>query len=124
MITCGDCRKNDYVARSYYDTQTHFALDQEQVLRLAGHRLQLANTLQMQACDASHWLICNPVEAGNIVVIDDEALTLLGNFRVPTPLQEIIVTKKIVQLNISYALLLIFINLAFFIRSRPRTSGI
>src|SRR5579859_1154545 len=79
---------------TYYNARTHFPLDQEHVFRLARHRLQLASTLHIQACDASHWLICNPVEAGNIAVIDEEAHSLLGSFRTPTTLQEITVTRE------------------------------
>src|SRR5262249_2794884 len=46
-----DCRSAD---ESYRDTQTYFPLDQEYVLCLAEHHLQLANTLHIQPCDASH----------------------------------------------------------------------
>ena len=79
---------------SYYDSRIQFPLDQEYILCLAEHHLQLASTLHIQPCDASHWLICNPVEAGKIAVIDEEALLLLGNFQVPTTLQEIAAAKN------------------------------
>ncbi len=79
---------------SYYDSRTHVPVDREYVLCLAGHQFQLASTLHIQPCDASHWLVCNPVEAGKIAVIDEEALSLLGNFQVPTTLQEIVATKN------------------------------
>ncbi len=102
-----DCNNGDnYVPR------THVALNQEYVSRLAEHHLQLTNTLHIQACDASHWLICNPVEAGNIAVTDEEALAFLANFRVPTTAQEIIAPRNLPIAGL-LATVLIFLDLGF-----------
>jgi uncharacterized protein len=97
---------------SYYDSRTHFPLDQEHLFRLTEHHLQLANTLHIQPCDASHWLICNPIEAGKIAVIDEEALSLLGDFRIPTTLQEVVATgdSSIARL---LSAILVFLDLRF-----------
>jgi uncharacterized protein len=84
-----DCR----IVWSCHTTRPHFPLDQEDLSRLAEHRLQLGSTLHMQVCDPSHWLICNPVEAGNIAVIDEEALSLLENFKLPATVQEIVAAR-------------------------------
>jgi uncharacterized protein len=66
----------------------------------------------MQACDASHWLICNPVETGKIAVIDGKALTFLENFRVPTTVQEIIGTRDLPKAPL-LAVVLVFLDLGF-----------
>jgi uncharacterized protein len=105
-----DCFNNDYATRPYYDARTYFPLDQKHEFRLAGHHLQLTSAFQMQVCDTSHWLICDPVEAGNIAVIDEEALSFLENFRVPTTLQEIVATRNTSIACLSRALFL-FIGL-------------
>src|SRR5262249_1368079 len=81
-------------AGSYYHVRDRFSQHHEHTSRLTQHRLQLASTLYMQACDASHRLICNPTEAGNIAVIDNEMHSFLENFRVPTTLQEITSTRN------------------------------
>jgi uncharacterized protein len=104
----GDCA----VAEPYHGAQTYLPLDNEQVSHLAGHHFQLASTLHMQACDASHWLICNPIEAGNIAVIDEEAFSLLGTFRVPTTLQEMSTTRD-VSITCLLPAILLFLNLRF-----------
>jgi uncharacterized protein len=112
---CGDpweCRGDCRVSEPLYDARTHFPLDQEHAFRLAEHHLQLANTLHIQACDASHWLICNPVETGNIAVIDEEALAFLGKFRVPTTLQEIMAPRNL-PIAALLATVLVFLDLGF-----------
>ena len=77
------------------DTQTRVVLNHEYISRLTNHHFQLANTLHIQPCDASHWLICNPIDTGKIAVIDEEAFAFLGNFRAPTTAQEITATKDL-----------------------------
>src|SRR5690348_11825032 len=54
------------IRRLYYDMQFPFPLDQQSVSHLAAHQFLLSSTLHIQSCDDSYWLICNPVEAGNI----------------------------------------------------------
>src|SRR5579864_4619468 len=98
--------------RSHYNAWTHFSLDQEHLLRLSEHHLQLANTLHIQPCDASHWLICNPIEAGNIAVIDEDALSFLKHFRMPVTVQEIIVSRDLPIASL-LAVALIFLDLGF-----------
>ena len=105
----GDCR---IPGKTYYDAQRHFPLDEEQVFGLAAHHLQLANTLHIQPCDASHWLICNPVEVGDIAVIDHEALAFLGHFRTPTTVQEIIAPRDLPIAGL-LAIALLFLDLGF-----------
>lgn len=90
---CGECAVN-CDAKLYSDEQAHFSLDEVGLPPLTTHRLQLADTLYIQACNSSHSLICNPVEAGNIAVIDEEMLSLLQSFRVPTTMRELIPTSS------------------------------
>ena len=104
-----DCAGDDCDTKN---VQTHFPLNQEHLSRLTEHHLQLARTLHLQPCDASHWLICNPVEAGNIAVIDEEALTFLKNFHAPTTLQEII-TSRALPIAGLLAVALILLDLGF-----------
>ena len=69
-----DLPDNDFRPRRVgpsYDIWTQFSQNQEHTSRLV---LQLANTLHIQACDPSHWFICNPIEAGNIAVVDEESV--------------------------------------------------
>src|SRR5436305_2030298 len=107
-IPSGDC----YGVWSRYNTWTHFLPGQEYLSYVAEHRLQLANTLHIQPCDASHWLICNPIDAGNIAVIDEEALSLLGNFHMPTTLREGIVRRD-ASITHLLPIIYIFLNLRF-----------
>jgi hypothetical protein len=113
---CGDDDDQDggykRPARTYSNVWTQFSQNQGQVYRLAGHRLQLPNTLHIQPCDTSHHLICNPVEAGKIAVIDGEALSLLERFRVPTTLREVIATSNSTSTCL-LAITLIFLDLHF-----------
>ncbi len=104
----GDCQ----VAEPYHGAQTYLPLDKEQVPHLTEHHFQLANTLHIQACDRSHWLICNPIEAGNIAVVDEESLALLESFRTPTTLQEVSATRDISIPRLLPPLLL-FLHLLF-----------
>ena len=108
QLPAGDCG----VGGPYYDAQTQLLLDQESLSRLPEHHLQLASTLHMQPCDASHWLICNPVDTGKIVVIDEEAFAFLGNFRVPTTVQELIARQDLSMAPLLTAVL-VFLNLGF-----------
>src|SRR5262249_12302255 len=93
-------------------TQTYFPLDQGHVSHLTEHRLQLANTLYIQPYDASHRLICNPVDAGNITVIDEEAFAFLGKFHLPTTLQEITTTMDLPIAHLQPAVVA-FLDLGF-----------
>ena len=97
--------------RSYYDGQTHFPLDHKYVFRLAEHHLQLANSLYMQPCNTSHWLVCNPSETGKIAVIDEEAFAFLSHFQVPTTLQEIVAPPRGTPIVSSLAAVLVFLDL-------------
>jgi uncharacterized protein len=106
-LPSGDCG----IGGSYYDAQTHL-LDQESISRLPEHHLQLASALYIQPCDASHWLICNPTEAGNIAVIDQEALAFLGNFRLPMTVQEIVATVDLPTARL-LPVVLAFLTLGF-----------
>lgn len=47
---------------------------------------QLPSQLHIQKCDDERWLVCNPVGEGSIVVLDEQALSLLEHFRTPTRL--------------------------------------
>jgi uncharacterized protein len=97
---------------NFCGTRNQFTLDYKYVSLLAKHRLQLVNALHMQTCDVSHRLICNPIEAGNIAVIDEEALAFLGHFRVPTTVQEIIATKNL-SIELLLPAVLVFLDLGF-----------
>lgn len=107
----GDCENSHFITRHYNSAQAHF-LDQECASLLAAHHFQLANTLYIQPCDASHWLICNPIDVGKVAVIDKKALALLGHFRVPTTLQEITSMKNTPIAHLTH-IMFIFIDLGF-----------
>ena len=87
-------------------------VDQEDLARLTTHRLQLSSTLYIQACDTSHWLLCNPATTGEIAVIDEDALTLLQSFRAPTRVQEIILVSDS-SISSLLSVISIFIDLGF-----------
>ena len=95
-----------------YDTPTHHLLEQKRTFCLTGQRLQLVSALHIQAYDVSHWFVCNPVEAGNIAVIDEEALSLLKSFCVPTTAQEIASMKNTSISRLS-SIISIFLDLCF-----------
>jgi len=99
-------------AESPYNAWTQFSRNQEHVSRLARHHLQLATTLHIQPCDASNWLICNPIQAGKIAVIDEEAHSLLECFRMPTTLQELVARSHLPGTSL-LAIALIFLDLHF-----------
>jgi uncharacterized protein len=106
-----DCARDDRI-EAYYNSQTLFPLNQEHVFRITNCHLQLASSLYIQPCDTSHWFICNPIDAGNIAVVDQEALFLLENFRTPTTLQEIVATNGF-PISDLLPIIFVFINLCF-----------
>ncbi len=51
--------------------------------------LQHAQSLYVQKCDDSRWLVCSPVVSGRIAVLDAQAIALLALFQTPTPLFQV-----------------------------------
>ena len=51
--------------------------------------LQQAMPLHMQECSAGRWLVCNPTGSGQLVVLDQQTLFLLEQFRAPTSLSTV-----------------------------------
>lgn len=98
----------------FESTPTHAHLDQACLPYLANHRLQLANTLHLQACDASHWIACNPVDAGRIAVIDEDAFSLLKSFCMPTTIHEVAATRN-TPISSLLPMIFVFIDLFFLV---------
>jgi uncharacterized protein len=103
----GECNQPTF----YSNTPTHFPLDQEYMSHLPEHCLQLASTLYIQPCDPSHWLISNPVEAGHIAVIDEEAFAFLENFHTPTAVQ--VLAREDLSVGHLLPAVLAFLHLGF-----------
>jgi uncharacterized protein len=53
---------------------------QERVMSLWDHELHCAQDLYLARCNDTHWLACNPMRQGIVVVLDEEALALLELF--------------------------------------------
>ena len=62
---------------------------EEDACHLSIHAFVCSETLHIQKCDDAHWLVCNPVGAGKVAVLDVEAYTLLTRFRTPQMLQDV-----------------------------------
>jgi uncharacterized protein len=54
---------------------------QEQVRSIWHHKLRCSQDLYLTKCDDTHWLACNPIDQGTVVVLDEEARALLELFR-------------------------------------------
>ncbi len=54
---------------------------QERITSIWDHRLCCSQDLYLAPLDTTHWLACNPITEGNIVVLDEEARSLLELFR-------------------------------------------
>ena len=53
---------------------------QERVLSIWNQELRYAQDLYLTKCDDTHWLACNPIDQGTVVVLDEEAHALLELF--------------------------------------------
>ena len=73
-----DCRYTDCSPSKYIVSP--FSL-QERVLSIWDHELRCAPDLYLARCDDTHWLACNPIDQGMVVVLDEEAHALLELFR-------------------------------------------
>lgn len=79
---CGDCDLHDKIPSGHEFTSFDLAADPAQhALRLAN--LQQTSTLYTRVCDDLHWLACNPVGSGTVVVLDASARALLESFGSP-----------------------------------------
>jgi uncharacterized protein len=62
---------------------------QGRMVSIWNHRLCCSQDLYLAQLDATHWLACNPIDQGNIVVLDEEAHSLLALFHSDQRLQDL-----------------------------------
>src|SRR5689334_22515268 len=84
---CGDC---DDCASPYHQCIVAPLPLQDRILSLWNHRLCCSQDLYLAQLDVTHWLACNPIGQGNIVVLDEEARSLLELFRSEHSLKDLI----------------------------------
>jgi uncharacterized protein len=65
-------------------------LSGEDVYHLSAHTFVLTEVLHTQRMDDSHWLVCNPVGAGSIMVVDNDVYALLLCFQAPRRLKDVV----------------------------------
>jgi len=53
-------------------------------------RIQQSTPLHIQPCGEERWLVCNPVGAGQLVILDREAITLFKQFQTPVMASQVI----------------------------------
>ena len=76
---CGDCEIDPFNPINLFDS----------ALYIKNHIFCQIPHLYVQSCAEGKWLICNPTELGQIVVLDRQALGLLEQFRSPVALSEL-----------------------------------
>jgi uncharacterized protein len=58
-------------------------------------KFRQSSSLYFQQCQNDYWLICDPIGTGQVMVVDAEALALLGEFHNETTLYEVMQQNRI-----------------------------
>jgi uncharacterized protein len=82
---CGDC----VPPRGQAD-QHHFLSIEDDSRYVQTNTFQQPTPLHKQACSEERWLVCNPLETGQVAVLDSQAFTLLERFHTPAVLSDVL----------------------------------
>jgi uncharacterized protein len=78
---CKDCETDCRPHHDYPLSNVSSLSFQERIISIWDHELCCSQDLYLTKCDDTHWLACNPIQQGTVVVLDEEARTLLELFR-------------------------------------------
>ena len=85
---CGDC--GDCVPPREQSVQHNFLCIEDDIRYVQANTFQQPTSLHKQACSEDRWLVCNPIEAGRVAVLDSQAFTLLERFHTPAALSDVL----------------------------------
>jgi uncharacterized protein len=95
IYDASDCRRD---CESECPTHHDFTLSksiisplslQEHAISLWNHELRCSQDLYLTKCDDTHWLACNPIDQGIVIVLDEQAYALLELFRTEHALKDV-----------------------------------
>src|SRR5205807_1239625 len=79
---CSDCVDPSSDSRGQA-VQDNFLWNEDSSRYLQANTFQQPTSLHKQACSEVRWLVCNPLETGQVAVLDSQAFTLLERFHTP-----------------------------------------
>src|SRR6266516_2070124 len=82
---CGDCIEPRGQA-----VQDNFLCSEDDSRYVQTNTFQQPMQLHKQVCSEERWLVCNPLETGQVAVLDSQAFTLLERFQTPAVLSDVL----------------------------------
>src|SRR5215469_13660992 len=87
----GDCRDDCFIAAPPLPP----SITEENMQYGYTQKLQRSPSLYFQPCQNDCWLICDPVGVGQVMIVDAEALAVLGEFHYETTVYEVIQRNRL-----------------------------
>lgn len=87
QLATGEC--NDCTDPREPDVQDNFQCSEDDSQYVQTYTFQQPTSLHKQACSEESRLVCNPLEAGRVSVLDSQAFTLLERFHTPATLADV-----------------------------------